>query len=55
MKAAGIRTCETDQSSVTIKGKAQLFPLGPNVSMEATSNKTSTIGCEEISVITEKY
>ena len=59
MQAAGIKTCETSQSSFTAQANASVdMPLGlggADFSMSTTSNKSSSIGCEQIAVITDKY
>jgi hypothetical protein len=53
MKSAGIRTCENSQESATFEGKMDLFLA--SASMSATYNKSSSIGCEQVAVITDKY
>jgi len=57
MKSAGIKTCETSQSSMTAEAHASVnipFVSG-EAGMSMTSNHSSTIGCEQIAVITDKY
>jgi len=57
MQAAGIRTCETSQSSMTAEahGSVKIPFAGADFGMSMTSNKSSTIGCEQVAVITDKY
>lgn len=53
LKAAGIRSCETSQMSMT--AEAHIKVPYANAGMSMTANSSSTIGCEQVSVITEKY
>ncbi len=57
MQAAGVRTCETSQSSFTAEahGSISVPFAGADFGMSMTSNNSSSIGCEQIAVITDKY
>lgn len=57
IKSAGIRSCETSQESMTAEAHASV-DIGfveAEAGMSMTSNKSSSIGCEQIAVITDKY
>jgi hypothetical protein len=57
MQAAGVTTCETSQSSFTAEahGSVDIPFAGADFGMSMTSNNSSSIGCEQIAVITDKY
>jgi len=57
IKSAGIKTCETSQESMTAEAhiKVSVPFVSGNAGMSMTSNKSSTLGCEQVTVITDKY
>ena len=58
LDAAGIQACSTDQASTQFSAQMQGSIMGMmqgNASVQASTNKTSTVGCEQVSAISNAY
>jgi len=58
LDAAGIQACSTDQASTQFSAQMQGSFMGimqGNASVQASTNKTSTVGCEQVSAISNAY
>lgn len=58
LQAAGIRACSTDQNSTQFSAQMQGSLMGMmqgNASLQASTNKTATLGCEQVSAISNAY
>ena len=58
LDAAGIQACSTDQESTQFSAQMQGSIMGlmqGNASVQASTNKTATVGCEQVSAISNAY
>ena len=58
LDAAGIQACSTDQASTQFSAQMQASVAGlggANASMQGSTNRTATVGCEQVSAISNAY
>jgi hypothetical protein len=58
LQAAGVKSCSTDQTSTQFSAQMQGSIMGMmqgNASVQASGNHTATVGCEQVSAISNAY